>query len=222
MKIKKSFLAISLLALIYAVLLICVFTLGIDTVKHLPLLLLVSCFLVVFFHPQLDTRFAVYAAIVFMSGFVLQAIGVNTGTLFGQFLYGKHLGAALFETPLIMGILWLLLSYCSSVFMSQIVSGSAVLNTLFAKMFLAGLLMVSINVLMEQSAAVCDWWYWKYQVTPVQNYTAWFVFSVAFNFLFHKLEISAGNKVASWFLGIIWLFFFALAVLPAFWMNALQ
>lgn len=200
----------------HAALLFSIVVFGADTVKYLPLTLLLSCFVVGFFHTQPDTRFAVYIAVVFFSSFVLQAIGVNTGAIFGKFLYGNNLGVTIFETPLIVGILWLLLSYTSAMFVSQIVAAFAVLNTVFAKVFLAALLMVSINLLMEQSAAACDWWYWKYQATPVQNYTAWFAFSVAFNFLFYKLEVNTDNKIASGFFVIIWLFFFGLAIAPLF------
>lgn len=222
MKVNKHFFAVSLLVLMYAVLLVCIFTVGLDVVKYLPLVLLLSCFVVGLFHTLPDTRFVIYIAIVFFSSLALQVIGVGTGAIFGQFLYGTHLGVTIFDTPLIIGILWLLLSYTTAVFASQILSKSVVLNSVFAKVFLAALLMVSMNMLMEQSAAACDWWYWKYQVTPVQNYTAWFAFSVAFNFLFYKLEINTENKIARWLFVIIWLFFFGLAIAPVFWMSALS
>ena len=51
-----------------------------------------------------------------MAGFLIEALGVNTGIIFGHYSYGKGLGLKIFNTPVIIGINWLFLSYtCVSV-----------------------------------------------------------------------------------------------------------
>ena len=50
---------------------------------------------------------------VFLFGFIVEVVGVNTGIIFGEYTYGKTLGLTLFSTPLIMGINWINLSLAS-------------------------------------------------------------------------------------------------------------
>ena len=73
--------------------------------------------------------------------------------------------------------------------------------------------MVLVDFFIEQVAPTYDFWYWKNQLVPLQNYTAWFAFAFAFNFLFQRLQIAQNNKVAVWLYGLMLLFFVGLNVL---------
>ena len=83
--------------------------------------------------------------------------------------------------------------------------------TLFKHQFLApalgAILMVFSDFWIEQLSQRLDFWYWKNNTIPLQNYTAWFLFSFAFNFLFVRLQLNSTNKVAA-VLFILQLFFF--------------
>jgi putative membrane protein len=152
---------------------------------------------VLWFHQEYDARFLLYAIIVFVNGFLLEWIGVTTGKVFGVYFYGNNLGYKLFDIPVVIGINWLMLSY-SSMNVAQLLIQRA--NLLKHKEWLLPLigavLMVAVDIWIEQVCSRLDFWYWKDQVVPLQNYTAWFLFSFAFNYLFVKMEVKTGNKVA--------------------------
>jgi putative membrane protein len=210
MKTNKTIIAILFLVILHFTLLASVFLNGSEAIKYLPIVIFADCFIVGFFHKQIDARFAAYALIVYVSSFVLQAIGVRSGNIFGPFFYGNSLGITVFETPLIIGLIWLLLSYSASATIGFFVSKWPVIKTSVAKALLASCLMLVVAFLIERNAATFDFWYWKNQTVPLQNYTAWFAFSFAFNFLFQKLEIDTDNKMAVWFMGLFTAFLLGL------------
>jgi hypothetical protein len=189
---------------------------GFEWMNLSPLLIVLSCFIVGFFHPTIDTRFVTYATIIFIAGFVLSAVGAHTGRIFGPFFFGRNLGFQLWDTPLVMGLFWLLLSYTTAITASFICQKNAGLNRPMVRVLLASILMLVIALLLEQIASGIDFWFWKYQHAPLQNYTAWFVFACAFNFLFQQLEVDAGNKLAPWFLFLFMLLLLSLNLLPAY------
>jgi putative membrane protein len=158
------------------------------------------------FHPVNERALLVYALVVFVCGFLIEWVGVETGRIFGSYFYGNNLGIKLFDVPLIIGINWLLLSYCSSVIASNIIGNkNAVLLSA-----IGALLMVLVDFFIEQRAPDFDFWYWQNNVVPLQNYTAWFAFAFAFNFLFFKLHINNKNPIAPVLYLLQLLFFVAL------------
>src|SRR5581483_3953042 len=77
--------------------------------------LLVSAALVFSFHSFFNSRFFLYAVITIMIGLSVEIMGVQTGFPFGSYFYTVKLGPRLFGVPVIIGLNWLLLSYCCSV-----------------------------------------------------------------------------------------------------------
>jgi putative membrane protein len=53
--------------------------------------------------------------LIAVAGFFIEAIGVNTGLIFGNYVYKTTLGWKFLETPLIIGVNWILLT-CSVVY----------------------------------------------------------------------------------------------------------
>ncbi len=207
MKPGKQFLAISVLFVLYTMGIVGTLAYGTGILALTPLTLLVATFIIGLYHRPLDGRFVAYSVVVFVGGFLLSAVGANTGSLFGWFFYGNNLGVKIFDTPLVIGLHWLLLCYCSSVWISTLAKRFVSLNTIITKALLASMVMLAIVVLIEQVAPFCDFWYWKNQEVPIQNYTAWFAFAFAFNYLFQRLEIDTDNPLAKWVLGLKILFF---------------
>lgn len=206
MKRHKALIALTVLVLVYAIVILGTLAYGSNVLVLTPVMLLAAAFIVGLFHAEMDARFLAYIFIVLIAGFALSAIGAATGSIFGGYFYGNNLGVKLWDVPIVIGIYWLLFSYCSSVWVSTLSKAVGSLNTAVGKALLASLVMVSIDVLMEQVAQTGDFWYWKNQLVPIQNYTAWFAFSFAFNFLFQKLEIDTQNPLAKWVLALQVLF----------------
>jgi uncharacterized membrane protein len=192
---------------------------GFEWMSLSPVFIVLCCFIVGYGHKGFDTRFVTYAGIVYLMAFALSALGVYTGRIFGSFFYGLNLGVLVADTPLVIGVFWLLLSYTASVTVSAFTQNVSVLNNPIVKALLASLLMLTVDLLLEPIASSADFWYWKNQEIPLQNYTAWFVFAFAFNFLFQQLQIDTSNKIARWFLCLFILFLITLNVLGTYTLS---
>lgn len=52
---------------------------------------------------------------IFIVSFLVEAFGVNTGRIFGEYAYGHALGPKLLNTPVIIGLNWFALIYCTNI-----------------------------------------------------------------------------------------------------------
>jgi bisanhydrobacterioruberin hydratase len=144
--------------------------------------------------------------LVYISGFVIESVGVNTGLIFGEYIYGKTLGYQIFETPLIIGMNWLFLVYVSSSLTERLNSGR------FISFLLPPVLMVIYDLVLEQVAPDLGMWNWKNEVIPLQNYIAWFVVAFIFVLVFGLFNIKTSNKIAPLIFILQFLFFLLLMI----------
>jgi bisanhydrobacterioruberin hydratase len=144
--------------------------------------------------------------LVYISGFVIESVGVNTGLIFGEYIYGKTLGFQIFETPLIIGMNWLFLVYVSSSLTERLNSGR------FISFLLPPVLMVIYDLVLEQVAPDLGMWNWKNEVIPLQNYIAWFVVAFIFVLVFRLFNIKTSNKIAPLIFILQFLFFLLLMI----------
>jgi putative membrane protein len=128
---------------------------------------------------------------VYMAGFLIEVIGVNTGQIFGNYTYGTALGFKLWATPLLIGVNWLILVYCTGVFLETFNLKS---KWLFSALG-AGILL-GIDLLIEPVAIRFDYWSWFEGVIPIQNYLGWYVFSYCLFLFFSALNFNKKNKAA--------------------------
>jgi putative membrane protein len=181
-----------------------------------PVNLLVSAGVLFWFHRGLDKYFVAYAITVFITGYLLEYAGITTGQIFGEYFYGNNLGYKLLDVPVIIGLNWLLLSYCSTSLSYRLFAAHSEKNWF---VYLVGLVsaavMVFVDYWIEQVAKRFDFWYWhfKHEGVPLQNYSAWFFFAFMFNFLFLKLRINPHNPLAAVLLVLQAVFFIALTLL---------
>lgn len=153
-------------------------------------LLLSAGFLASFHKPHFTIKLFVIFNLIFILSFFAEMIGVQTGLLFGSYSYGSGLGPKFLETPIIIGLNWLMLVYCTN-----IIAGAIFLNSAF-KIIFASLLMVAYDVILEKAAPLLNMWSWKNGVVPAQNYVAWFVLALIFQVLLNKAGIRISNKLA--------------------------
>ncbi|NLE34720.1 MAG: carotenoid biosynthesis protein [Bacteroidales bacterium] len=124
-----------------------------------------------------------------VASFLIEAAGTNTGNIFGTYSYGRTLGPALFNTPLIIGLNWFLLIYCTNV-ISRTLWQRLALNSdrrrggltgsLFI-VFTGSVLMVLYDLFLEPAATRLEMWSWEHGTIPVRNYLGWFFFSAIFH-----------------------------------------
>ncbi len=177
----------------------------------MPLSLLLSTAILLFFHRTWRSADAIVLIFIAITGYLIEVLGVLTGHVFGAYWYGSALGLQAFNTPLIIGINWMMLVYCVFAIMERI--------RLFwpLKAIAATILLVAYDVVMEPVAMRLDmwnWetWHWEHVLAPMQNYQAWFIISLVFLATMHLAKIKTGNRVAPWLFGVQFAFFLALNV----------
>jgi uncharacterized membrane protein len=168
-----------------------------------PVNLLLSAFLLLYNHKDLNKQFILFLLISFFTGFFIEVIGVNTGLIFGHYTYENTLGFKIFNVPVIIGINWFILTYCAGVICDKIKS------SMYVKSCVGALMLVVMDLLIERIAPEYNFWSWLNNIIPIQNYIAWFFISFILLLLFFKLNFDKKNKLAPT-LFIIQLIFFAL------------
>ena len=175
--------------------------------KLTPLALLLSAGFLIWFHqPKFTVKMLLIFGFIFIFAFLVEAIGVNTGLIFGSYIYGEGLGVKLLETPLMIGLNWLMLVYCTKITAEQISEDFTV------KLFFAPFLMVVYDLILEQAAPLLGMWSWAEEKIPVQNYISWYLLAFLFHLLLQKTKISFSNKLAAPVFIIQFLFFGVLVV----------
>jgi putative membrane protein len=125
-----------------------------------------------------------------IGGFLIEAIGVNTGLIFGRYQYSGVLGVGLFDTPFLIGFNWVMLIYMSWI----VVKDWPMKN--WVKIMLASLIMVLYDIVLEPFAIHFNMWNWVSDVPPIQNYAAWFIISMLFFAVVSKSKIEMENLIA--------------------------
>ncbi len=150
-----------------------------------PLNLLLSLGLFIWANNDFSIQFYKVISILFALGFLVEVLGVNTGVLFGEYTYGATLGFKLLNTPLMIGVNWILLS------LSTFAVCSYFLKKQLPIILLSSLLMVLMDVLIEPIAITLDFWTWTAGDIPLQNYVMWFFISLIMNTIisFNRLKL---------------------------------
>lgn len=167
-----------------------------------PLALLLSAGFLVWFHqPKFKLKMLLVFGIIFIFSFLIEAIGVKTGVIFGEYIYGKGLGIKVLETPLMIGLNWLMLVYCTKIIAKRISENQT------ARLFFAPLLMVVYDLVLEQAAPLLGIWSWAGEKIPAQNYISWYLLAFLFHLLLQKTKTQFSNKLAAPVFVIQFLFF---------------
>jgi len=135
---------------------------------------------------------------------------VNKGTLFGRYYYGNALGIKILDTPILIGLNWLILVYCTSAIVNHFAKKK------ITRIFLGALLMVAYDVLLEYVAPAMDMWSWETRYPGIRNFVMWFLTALVFHVLFQLLDLKIENKPAR-YLFLIQILFFCGIVLSTLW-----
>tara|TARA_B100000963_G_scaffold86183_1_gene73816 strand:- start:3030 stop:3665 length:636 start_codon:yes stop_codon:yes gene_type:complete len=156
--------------------------LSIDSVKSMflfltPINLTFTFGLLIWGNDDFSINFFKIISVLFLIGFFIEVIGVYSGLLFGQYHYGKTLGFQLLKVPLIIGVNWVILVVSSFAVSSYFVSDTIL------KVVLPSLIMVLLDLMIEPVAIRLDFWHWKSEVIPLQNYIMWFLVALIMNWI---------------------------------------
>jgi len=155
-----------------------------------PFALLLSTYLLLLYHENYERKdILVFSAIAFL-GFFIEVAGVNTGVIFGRYFYGDAFGFKWFNTPLLIALNWLFLTYTAFA-IAQKISKRGILQLLIAPS-----LMLFYDIILEQLAPKMDMWSWQNSVVPLQNYVAWWIIGFLFAGLIKICKIEIKNHIA--------------------------
>ncbi|MEO7213787.1 carotenoid biosynthesis protein [Mucilaginibacter sp.] len=170
---------------------------------HLLLMLLV----IVLAHKNFDGKFVGFMALVFVSGIVLEWIGVHKKWVFGDYAYGEVLGIKILDIPLTIGINWFLLIYAAGVTMQR-----SRLMSIIPRVIVGSLLLVVLDLLIEPVAIRFDYWHWTDNIIPFKNYYCWFLVSAVMLFVFEKFGFKKQSIAAPVLLATEFVFFGVLSL----------
>ncbi len=171
-----------------------------------PFGMLMAAVLLLYFHEPKNIKAWLIFAGIALAGFFAELIGVNTQQLFGHYEYGNSLGLKLWNTPLIIGINWLVLIYCISAIFRPIRD-----NWYFPLVGAAA--MVAFDWIMEPVAMATGMWNWIGQEIPLKNYTDWFLISGFLFLMIRILKLEINNRIASQLFVMQFAFFLLLNLL---------
>ncbi|MGA0559335.1 carotenoid biosynthesis protein [Larkinella sp. VNQ87] len=166
-----------------------------------PFNLLGSLFFLLLFHTDWKPSFLFYCALATVLGFLVEVLGVHTGFVFGNYAYGATLGWALWEVPLVIGVNWLMLTYCCGVICDRFTL------PVYLKTIVAASLMVLLDVLIEPVAVRMDFWTWLEPSIPIRNYLGWWIVSLVILGIWYGLPFRKQNRLALPLLLLQFLFF---------------
>ncbi|MGE5427092.1 MAG: carotenoid biosynthesis protein, partial [Methylococcaceae bacterium] len=154
-----------------------------------PVGIVLAAFLLLFYHEPKDLKSAVAFSGIVIATFTAEMIGVNTRRLFGHYMYGPALGFQQWNTPVVIGLNWLVLVYGLSVLLKRF-------SQYWYYPLLGAAVMTAFDFIMEPVANATGMWTWDKGVIPLKNYADWFLLS-ALLFLFLQLfKIEFNNRLA--------------------------
>ena len=154
-----------------------------------PFNLLVTFFLFYWANNDFSINLIRTVIVVFFIGLFIEILGVNFKVIFGEYSYGETLGFKILKTPIIIGLNWLSLSLaCFGI-------ASYIFKPKYLVVLGASFLMVFVDYIIEPIAMVLDFWHWKDDTVPVQNYVSWFLVSIIIQFIIFQSKVRLNFKI---------------------------
>ena len=173
----------------------------IDFLSLTPLNLLVNATLLLINHQNGTIKQWLVFFIIAVVGYFIEVVGVTSGLIFGNYVYKTTLGWKFLETPLIIGINWMLLS-CAVVY-----SIGNKIKSEIGIAFVSACILVALDILIEPVAVKYDFWTWEQTIVPLKNYIAWFVISFILCYAVSHFKGESKNNLAPYLLILQFIFF---------------
>ena len=159
-------------------------------VTKTPLNLAIMAFVLVIHSPYNKLKFWVGVTLFFIGGMMVEYLGVQYGLFFGSYEYGANMGPKLGGVPWLIGLNWALLTMVTGVIAYSLFKNS------IARIFAGASLMVFLDIFLEHSAPIFNYWEFEGGSVPLDNYIAWFVISLIFHAIFKILKLYSNSQVS--------------------------
>ncbi|MFH2044467.1 MAG: carotenoid biosynthesis protein [Pseudomonadota bacterium] len=114
-----------------------------------------------------DNKSLIFILLSALITFCIEVIGVATGSIFGEYVYGSVLGYKLFGVPIIISFNWVMVLIGAN----SIAHKSS--SSFLLRVFITAALAVLFDYIMEPVAVSFGYWRWSMMPIPIQNYVAW-------------------------------------------------
>ena len=176
-------------------------------IRLIPAALLLNAIILFAFHKPKNIKYDLAAfLLIFLGGLGAEIIGVKTGLLFGNYIYGNSLGFKIYGVPVIIGINWLVLVYAANGWLSRYLK-----SPLTLMLSTAGAL-VLYDLLLEIMAPRLAMWYWQNGMATGKNYFDWFLLALIFSTILKAFKVNTRNQLTSTIFLTQFIFFFILTL----------
>ena len=182
---------------------------------YIPASYLVCLGFLLYYQKHWNLNAILFLILSFSAGFFIEVIAVHLKYPFGPFTYiNTTLGPKLFDTPLMIGIHWMLLIYCIGILLKNLA------YTKVQKSLLGAFMLVLYDIVLEPIAKKNSFWFWltkkdplsAYNPVPLQNYWSWFGFSFLMLLYFYNAKGKLRNPIAPAVFIIMFFFLVALHI----------
>lgn len=171
-------------------------------IQLIPFALLLSTFLLIINHKGTKSlRMAIVFAVLYLAGYFIEVLGVNTGLIFGEYTYGSGLGWKELNTPLMIGVNWVVLVYTSAAILQSVGWKTP------AVVIGGATMMLIYDLILEQVAPLMDMWTWSATNVPIQNYLSWWIIAAIMHLTVALNRLKFSNKLALSVILIQYIFF---------------
>lgn len=166
-----------------------------------PFNLLLTVAILFAYHGAITRPFIYFVIFTATAGFLSEVLGVQRGWLFGEYQYATTLGIKLWDVPLMLGVNWLLLSYCTHCVVRKTTDNQ------WARAALAATLMVGLDTFIEPVAMRNDFWHWPQGIINSQNYVGWWIVAFLILAIAEYIPFQKTNPLAWPILAAMFYFF---------------
>ena len=170
-----------------------------------PIMILLAVLGLIRYHDgDRNLKMVAITLFILFAGFGVEVLGVKTGVIFGAYSYGTVLMPKIMETPLIIGVNWLLLVYTARAMVEYWDT------TEWIKVPVVAILVTVFDIVLEPVAIKLGFWSWAGDSVPFQNYFAWFVIALVFSGIIAVSKVKLLNEMGGPLFFMLFLFFLVL------------
>ena len=163
-------------------------------------LIILGLVLFIFFPFNNIKIWSVFVALAIL-GIVVEYLGVNYGLFFGEYSYGENMGPKIGGVPWLIGLNWGLLTFITGAISNHLA------DHWFLKSLLGTFLMLLLDIFMEASAPIFDFWEFSGGYAPIDNYIAWGIVAFIMHLIYNIFKLK-GNLFISVHMFFVQLVFF--------------
>ena len=166
-----------------------------------PLYLSLNFIIILFSLKDNPNRVILAISIPIFLGFITEVLGVNFDLFYGSYTYGENLGLKIYGVPLVISLNWCLLTIVSADVAKLIAQNKGI------RILIGALIMVLLDFLIEISAPRFDFWVFKDEIVPLQNYFAWFIVASIAHWWYQSFKIDTNSKISRHIITCLFVFF---------------